>query len=117
MQIVSVEPYFYADETLPRKTEWDRNFNIRNFIYETPFTTTGKAHGDMSEQCKRKTILKCEISFPYAKKRIKIESKEEIILSPIETAIEVLPHRGKAYKYHPKQVIRHSSLAGVIPQH
>ena len=88
LQVIAVEPYFDEAETLNRKTDWDRNFDVSKFIYESPFTTTGESHGDISVQCKKKTILSTEYSFPYVKKRLLVKSKMEIILSPIETAIE-----------------------------
>jgi hypothetical protein len=36
---------------------FERNNNIRRFMYETPFTKTGKARGDIDEQFKRRTII------------------------------------------------------------
>lgn len=56
-QITFVEPYFDDDEKKSRPTPFERSNNIRRFIYETPFTASGKAHGNLDEQCKRKTIL------------------------------------------------------------
>lgn len=47
-------------------------------MFSTPFTPTGKAHGDIAEQWKRKTILTVENSFPYIKKRIKVSLKQEV---------------------------------------
>lgn len=48
----------------------------------------GKAHGQLYEQCKRKTILTVENSFPYVKTRIQVKSRQQHCLSPIEVAIE-----------------------------
>ncbi|XP_022797946.1 dedicator of cytokinesis protein 11-like [Stylophora pistillata] len=60
IQITYVQPYFDDEELELRPTIFERNNNIRRFIYETPFTVSGKAHGNLTEQCKRKTILtKC----------------------------------------------------------
>ena len=33
LQIASVDPYFAEDDTSNRKTEWDRNFNLRLLFY------------------------------------------------------------------------------------
>lgn len=41
---------------------FERNNNIRRFAFETPFTKTGKSHGSLVEQLKRKTILTSKIS-------------------------------------------------------
>ena len=68
------------------------------FIFETPFTSTGKPHGDLSVQCKRKTIVEVENSFPYTKKRLAVIGKKEIILEPIENAIEIIQSREKALR-------------------
>lgn len=59
------------------------------FIYATPFTKNGKAHGELNEQCKRKTILTTANHFPYVKTRIMVISRQQIVLEPIEVAIEV----------------------------
>ncbi|XP_068734853.1 dedicator of cytokinesis protein 9-like [Montipora capricornis] len=57
IQITYVQPFFDDEELELRPTLFERNNNIRRFIYETPFTCGGKAHGSLTEQCKRKTIL------------------------------------------------------------
>uniref|UniRef100_A0A3Q2FJM8 DOCKER domain-containing protein n=2 Tax=Cyprinodon TaxID=28741 RepID=A0A3Q2FJM8_CYPVA len=71
-----------------RITYFDKNYNLRRFVYCTPFTLDGRAHGDLHEQFKRKTILTTSHAFPYIKTRINIIHKEEIISTPIEVAIE-----------------------------
>ena len=62
-QVTFVEPYFDEDELQQRVTVFERENNIRRFVFETPFTLTGKAHGSLSEQHKRKTILTSKIYF------------------------------------------------------
>ena len=42
------------------------------FIYATPFTIDGKAHGELQDQYKRKTILTTQHTFPYIKTRIQV---------------------------------------------
>uniref|UniRef100_A0A1B0BZM0 Dedicator of cytokinesis protein 7 n=1 Tax=Glossina palpalis gambiensis TaxID=67801 RepID=A0A1B0BZM0_9MUSC len=88
IQITYVEPYFENYELRHRETYFERNFNIKRFIYATPFTKSGKAHGELHEQCKRKTILTTANHFPYVKTRIQVISRQIIILEPIEVAIE-----------------------------
>ena len=62
LQITYVQPYFDDEELELRPTLFERNNNIRRFIYETPFTVSGKAHGSLTEQCKRKTILTSKLA-------------------------------------------------------
>uniref|UniRef100_A0A7N6FBF6 Dedicator of cytokinesis 7 n=1 Tax=Anabas testudineus TaxID=64144 RepID=A0A7N6FBF6_ANATE len=88
IQITYVEPYFDTYEMKDRITYFDKNYNLRRFVYCTPFTLDGRAHGDLHEQFKRKTILTTSHAFPYIKTRINIVHKEEIISTPIEVAIE-----------------------------
>ena len=77
------------------------------FIYATPFTMDGRAHGDLHEQYKRKTIVTTVNSFPYVKTRILVQDRQlvwfdsllmveldlrdiyiQMVLTPIEVAIE-----------------------------
>jgi Dedicator of cytokinesis. len=55
-------------------------------MFETPFTKDGsnKPRAEPCDQWKRRTIITTEYSFPYVKKRLKVVSKREIELSPIE---------------------------------
>ncbi len=43
LQIVSVDEYLEPHELKERLTPFERKFNLKRFIFETPFTTTGKA--------------------------------------------------------------------------
>ncbi|KAM5256423.1 dedicator of cytokinesis protein 7 [Ctenodactylus gundi] len=88
VQITYVEPYFDTYEMKDRITYFDKNYNLRRFMYCTPFTLDGRAHGELHEQFKRKTILTSSHAFPYIKTRVNVLHKEEIILTPIEVAIE-----------------------------
>lgn len=88
IQITYVEPYFEPYEARYRQTHFDRNFNIKRFVYATPFTIGGKAHGELHEQYKRKTILTTANHFPYVKTRIQVVHRKQIVLTPIEVAIE-----------------------------
>ncbi|CAG2054092.1 unnamed protein product [Timema podura] len=88
IQITYVEPYFESYESRHRITYFERNFNIKKFFYATPFTPNGRAHGELYEQYKRKTILTTANHFPYVKTRIQVVHRKQIVLTPIEVAIE-----------------------------
>ncbi|XP_041042551.1 dedicator of cytokinesis protein 8 isoform X2 [Carcharodon carcharias] len=88
IQITFVEPFFDDYEMKDRITYFEKNFNLRRFMYTTPFTKDGRPRGDLKEQYKRKTILTTLHAFPYIKTRINVIQKEEFILTPIEVAIE-----------------------------
>ncbi|XP_012878416.1 PREDICTED: dedicator of cytokinesis protein 9 [Dipodomys ordii] len=57
IQVTHVVPFFDEKELQERKTEFERSHNIRRFMFEMPFTQTGKRQGGVEEQCKRRTIL------------------------------------------------------------
>uniref|UniRef100_A0A0K0FC09 LD20667p (inferred by orthology to a D. melanogaster protein) n=1 Tax=Strongyloides venezuelensis TaxID=75913 RepID=A0A0K0FC09_STRVS len=89
LQITFVEPYFDGWEKKERvNSMFHRRYNVRRFVYATPFTKDGRSHGELKDQYKKKTILTTSKSFPYVKSRIKVIKKEQIILTPIEAAIE-----------------------------
>ncbi|KAL6054781.1 dedicator of cytokinesis protein 7 isoform X5 [Balamuthia mandrillaris] len=97
-QVVSVSPDF--DQGAEERTSlWEKKFNLHRFVFETPFTKSGKAHSDkMGEQYKRKTVLTTKKAFPYVKSRLPVLNKEEIILSPIENAIDLIRGRCEALR-------------------
>ena len=88
IQVTFVEPYFDDWELNDRKTEMERSFNISRFVFSTPFTLEGKAHGDTTTQYMRRTILTTYNSFPYLKARVSVMDIEEFELTPIELGIE-----------------------------
>ena len=57
IQVTHVKPYFEAKELEERLTHFEKNNNIRRFMYETPFTKNGRAHGQVHEQWKRRTLI------------------------------------------------------------
>ena len=92
IQITYVEPYFYDYEDRVKKSYFERqltrfrkkiylqqilfrNFNMDKFVYATPFTEDGKAHGEIKDQFKRKTYLQVSNSFPYVKTRVNVVRK------------------------------------------
>ena len=93
VQVTHVTPYFDEDELKERQTDFERNNNIRRFMFETPFTKNGKARGSIEEQFKRRTILTSSHTFPYVKKRNLVVHTKEEILTPIEVAIDEMKRR------------------------
>ncbi len=47
-------------------------------MYATPFTLDGRAHGELIEQYKRKTILTTCNAFPYVKTRLAVVAREQV---------------------------------------
>lgn len=82
IQITYVEPHFDTYELKDRVTYFDRNYGLRTFLFCTPFTPDGRAHGDLPEQHKRKTVLSTDHAFPYIKTRIRVCHREEVGGSP-----------------------------------
>ncbi|XP_059061813.1 dedicator of cytokinesis protein 7 [Achroia grisella] len=88
IQITYVEPYFEPHELRRRITHYERNYNIKRFMFATPFTAGGRAHGALGEQCKRKTVLTTAHHFPYLKTRLHVVHRTQLVLAPLEVAIE-----------------------------
>nr|CDJ83685.1 Dedicator of cytokinesis domain containing protein [Haemonchus contortus] len=84
----SLKPYFEKWERRRRPTPFERSHKLKRFMYATPFTRDGKAHGDLKDQYKRRTILTTQHSFPYVKTRIRVVEREQKVLEPIQVAIE-----------------------------
>ena len=63
IQLTFVKPYFDDNELQERQTSYERNNNIRRFLYEMPYTEGGKARGSVEEQCKLKTVLTSKACF------------------------------------------------------
>ncbi|KAM4700384.1 dedicator of cytokinesis protein 9 isoform 9-T9 [Discoglossus pictus] len=88
IQVTHVTPYFEDKELQERKTEFEKTHNIRRFVFEMPFTLSGKRQGGVEEQWKRRTILTAIHCFPYVKKRIPVMYQHHTDLNPIEVAID-----------------------------
>ncbi|XP_077077554.1 dedicator of cytokinesis protein 9 isoform X3 [Siphateles boraxobius] len=88
IQVTHVSPFLEEKELLERRTDFERSHNIRRFVFEMPFTVSGKKQGGVEEQCKRRTILTTTHSFPYVKKRIAVMYQHHVDLNPIEVAID-----------------------------
>ncbi|KAL2102932.1 hypothetical protein ACEWY4_002100 [Coilia grayii] len=88
IQVTHVTPHLEEKELEERRTDFERSHNIRRFVFETPFTVSGKKQGGVEEQCKRRTVLTTTHCFPYVKKRIAVMYQHHTDLSPIEVAID-----------------------------
>uniref|UniRef100_A0A3P9H693 Dedicator of cytokinesis 10 n=1 Tax=Oryzias latipes TaxID=8090 RepID=A0A3P9H693_ORYLA len=93
IQVTYVVPYFDEKEQHDKRTDFERHHNISRFVFETPFTLSGKKHGDVEEQCKRRTILTTSSSFPYLKKRIEVVEQQSTEMNPIEVAIDEMSRK------------------------
>lgn len=51
---------------------------VERFYYATPFTPRGRAHGELHEQYKRKTVLTTANHFPYIKTRIQVVERKQV---------------------------------------
>uniref|UniRef100_A0A3Q3E2Q1 Dedicator of cytokinesis 6 n=1 Tax=Hippocampus comes TaxID=109280 RepID=A0A3Q3E2Q1_HIPCM len=116
LQITYVEPFFDTYELKERITYFDKNYNLRTFMYCTPFTLDGRAHGDLHEQYKRKTILTASHAFPYIKTRVNVAHKEEIILVPIEVAIEDMQKKTQELAFATNQDPADSKMLQMVLQ-
>uniref|UniRef100_A0A3Q2YBK9 Dedicator of cytokinesis 8 n=1 Tax=Hippocampus comes TaxID=109280 RepID=A0A3Q2YBK9_HIPCM len=119
IQVTYVEPYFDDYEMKDRLTNFEKNFNLRRFMYTTPFTKSGRPRGELNEQYKRKTILTTMHAFPYVKTRINVIQKEEFDLTPIEVAIEDMQKKTKelavaTHREHPDAVMLQMLLQGSV---
>uniref|UniRef100_A0A914X6L0 Dedicator of cytokinesis protein 7 n=1 Tax=Plectus sambesii TaxID=2011161 RepID=A0A914X6L0_9BILA len=105
LQITYVEPYLERWERRRRPTHFERNFKLNRFVYATPFTKDGRAHGDLKDQYKRRTVLTTAHSFPYMKTRLGVVHRTQTTLTPIEVAIEDIQKKtcelGAATALHP----------------
>uniref|UniRef100_A0A3Q2P1E8 Dedicator of cytokinesis 10 n=1 Tax=Fundulus heteroclitus TaxID=8078 RepID=A0A3Q2P1E8_FUNHE len=93
IQVTYVVPHFDEKEQQDKRTDFERHHNINRFVFETPFTLSGKKHGDVEEQCKRRTILTTSSSFPYLKKRIQVVEQQSTEMNPIEVAIDEMSRK------------------------
>ncbi|KNC79152.1 hypothetical protein SARC_08443 [Sphaeroforma arctica JP610] len=93
IQVTHVEPFFDETERMNRITAFERVVNVNRFVFEAPYTLTGKSHGTVKEQCKRKTIVTTAKHFPYVRSRIAVVAIETINLTPVDVAIEAIKRK------------------------
>ncbi|XP_029931683.1 dedicator of cytokinesis protein 11 isoform X1 [Myripristis murdjan] len=93
VQVTFVKPYFEEKEAPEKKTDFEKCHNISRFVFETPYTLTGKKHGGVEEQCKRRTVLTTSNTFPYVKKRVEVVGEKQVELKPVDVAIDEMRAR------------------------
>ncbi|XP_018085480.1 dedicator of cytokinesis protein 11 isoform X2 [Xenopus laevis] len=93
IQVTYVKPYFEEQDLSDRKTDFEKNHNVSRFVFETPYTLSGKKHGCVEEQCKKRTILTTSNSFPYVKKRIAVIYEHQVDLTPVDVAIDEIKEK------------------------
>uniref|UniRef100_A0A3Q2R2B5 Dedicator of cytokinesis 11 n=1 Tax=Fundulus heteroclitus TaxID=8078 RepID=A0A3Q2R2B5_FUNHE len=93
VQVTFVKPYFDEKEAPEKKTDFEKCHNISRFVFETPYTLSGKKHGGVEEQCKRRTVLTTVNAFPYVKKRIEVQGERQVELKPVDVAIDEMKAR------------------------
>ncbi|XP_021100780.1 dedicator of cytokinesis protein 6 isoform X4 [Heterocephalus glaber] len=116
IQITYVEPHFDTYELKDRVTYFDRNYGLRTFLFCTPFTPDGRAHGELHEQHKRKTLLSTEHAFPYIKTRIRVCHREETVLTPVEVAIEDMQKKTRELAFATEQDPADSKMLQMVLQ-
>uniref|UniRef100_A0A665W9E6 Dedicator of cytokinesis 11 n=1 Tax=Echeneis naucrates TaxID=173247 RepID=A0A665W9E6_ECHNA len=93
VQVTFVKPYFEEKEAPEKKTDFEKCHNINRFVFETPYTLSGKKHGGVEEQCKRRTVLTTANAFPYVKKRVEVVGEKQVELKPVDVAIDEMKAR------------------------
>jgi len=70
---------------------YHQNAECRRFVFETPFTKSGRAHAkSTAEQYLRRTICTVVERFPTSEKLQPIVSEEHVDLEPIEAATKAI---------------------------
>ncbi|XP_063043622.1 dedicator of cytokinesis protein 11 isoform X2 [Engraulis encrasicolus] len=93
VQVTFVKAYFDDKELAERSTAFERSHNLSHFVFETPYTLSGKKHGGVEEQCKRRTVLTTAQCFPYVKKRVCVVGEKHVELKPLDVAIDEMKER------------------------
>ncbi|KAM8898430.1 dedicator of cytokinesis protein 11 isoform 1-T1 [Spinachia spinachia] len=93
IQVTFVKPFFEEKEAPEKKTDFEKCHNINRFVFETPYTLSGKKHGGVEEQCKRKSVLTTANTFPYVKKRVQVVGEKQVELKPVDVAIDEMKAR------------------------
>lgn len=96
LQITSVRPVWPPEEDALRTTFIRRNTGLSNFALETPVSSGGKVgQTTTADQYMRRTILTTQSPFPYLLKRIPVRSRRDVLVTPIELAIETMQARNE----------------------
>ena len=120
IMVLAVKPYLTPEEltSKDRQSNFEKQFNIKRFIFETPMTTIpGKKYSDeITEQAKKKTIIETEYPFPFVIKRLRVISQTSEILSPIQTAIELIEDRCRVTLQEVESIPPNSKTLQIILQ-
>lgn len=73
------------------RNQFEKNVGVLQFVYEQRLDS--KIAQSVAEQYKKRVILTAGHSFPYFLKRIPVISKKEVILNPIDVAIDEMQER------------------------
>jgi hypothetical protein len=102
--------------------------NVARFMMQVPFTkesgSSGKerTHGGVASQFIRRTIYTCEGTFPWINKRQFIASAEEIELTPVQNAVELVQNQTRdlravcALQPVNRQALQMMLQGSVVPQ-
>eukprot|EP00727_Mastigamoeba_balamuthi_P006631 m51a1_g2589 hypothetical protein (1913) ;mRNA; r:418345-424701 len=122
-QMAHVTPHFEQSDT-SRTTPYERHYNISMFIWSQAFSEGKKQQTEsLKEQKKKKSILTTELAFPFVKNRLRVISRKETILEPIETALELILDRCEKLveqlesnppKLNPLQQVLQGSVAAMV---
>ncbi|KAL0485422.1 hypothetical protein AKO1_011753 [Acrasis kona] len=70
--------------------QFEQFVNLNEFVFETPFTKSGKTHGALNEQYKRRTTIRVQHPFPNMLTRQLVVSSTHVEMSPIQNSIEIV---------------------------
>ena len=84
--ITHVTPYVEG-----ARNQFEKFIGVQHFVYEQRLG--GKIAQSVAEQCKKRVILTTGNCFPYFLKRAPVSDRREVILSPIEVAIDEMQER------------------------
>ncbi|OTF82345.1 hypothetical protein BLA29_004150, partial [Euroglyphus maynei] len=73
------------------RNQFEKNVGVQQFVYEQRLES--KIAQSVAEQYKKRVILTASHSFPYFLKRIPVVSKKQVILNPIDVAIDEMQER------------------------
>eukprot|EP00049_Salpingoeca_infusionum_P004363 m.78395 g.78395 ORF g.78395 m.78395 type:complete len:1251 (-) comp12532_c0_seq4:230-3982(-) len=94
IQITGVVPHVADRQPSAAVDPFEEHHNIDTFVFETPFTKSGKARSDKAEdQWQRKTVIKLVLgtSFPHLRTRLRTTTPHQVVeLNPIQVAVEAL---------------------------
>jgi len=94
IQLAGVFPHLSTEKASSHTTMYDQNFNINQFLFESAVHSD-----DMAQQSKKKTIFTTVCAFPFIESRIEVAQVREIILTPLQNAIELIrTQTGKLYR-------------------